>query len=166
MADVQNVLSTVEGAVADARAFARRRSRSQSPGDIRFYGIKGDNVRNVCVLPPVVQGIGGEAYDPIRRIVEGGTRYQKALIRNNYKRFSTREAAEAYAAGPAASIFSRAHVEPFTKLVVGVGAAAAALSMAHYAVAAAATALGCSLHTQGVTYCNFFVEMVCCAVRT
>eukprot|EP01052_Picozoa_sp_SAG31_P050973 SAG31_NODE_11887_length_988_cov_2.147357_2_plen_72_part_00 len=56
-------------------------SRSLSPGshagelppahppneDVRYYGVKGSNVRRALGLPSVVTGIGGEAYDPIRR---------------------------------------------------------------------------------------------------
>jgi hypothetical protein len=35
-------------------------------------------------------------FESIRRITEGGTASQKDLMRNSYKRFSTREAAQAW----------------------------------------------------------------------
>eukprot|EP01050_Picozoa_sp_SAG11_P026423 SAG11_NODE_6321_length_1336_cov_1.293215_1_plen_183_part_00 len=90
-----------------------------------------------------------------------GTRRQKAALFMNYKRFSTLEEAEEYSRQPAATIFSKTHVEPFTKLVLFLFCAFAALSVLHYAIASTATFFGCTLGTQGNFFCAGAVKMVC-----
>eukprot|EP01050_Picozoa_sp_SAG11_P051939 SAG11_NODE_29810_length_307_cov_0.600962_1_plen_47_part_01 len=37
--------------------------------DVRYHG---EYVRTLCALPPIVTGIGGEAFNPIRRIRDIG----------------------------------------------------------------------------------------------
>jgi len=72
-----------------------RRTRSETPSladpddERRYYGIRGNLTQTRCGLPSVCL-----KYDDVRRISEGGTASQKSLLRNNFRRFSTREAAQ------------------------------------------------------------------------
>ena len=74
-----------------------RRTRSATPSRVdarderRCYGIRGNVTMERTRLPVVSMN-----FESIRRITEGGTSSQKDLMRNNYKRFSTREAAQAW----------------------------------------------------------------------
>ena len=92
-----------------------RRTRSETPsladpldehqgftGQRRFYGIRGNLTQSLCGLPSVCL-----KYDDVRRISEGGTASQKSLLRNNFRRFSTREAAQAWSETPVATIFPK-----------------------------------------------------------
>ena len=78
------------------------RPRSKTPDSSIWYSIRGDFVRKKTGLPAVSQD-----WEHIRPVVEGGTQQQRHLLRNNYKRFSTREEAQEWSETEVASIFPK-----------------------------------------------------------
>ena len=95
----------------EALGMNSRRTRSTTPSsrDVvveslveRYYSIRGNLTQKRCGLPSVCVN-----YDDIRRISEGGTAAQKSLLRNNFKRFSTREEAQEWSETEVASIFPK-----------------------------------------------------------